>query len=358
MTGHESSPQDTDDFDLSSELDEEIRDSDVATEGSELEHPFEHRSGAHGLTYRRPPNATWRSKFVAVSMRRVLRPALDRMPPDQRALGRLRTMTNGIGRAGALETSGNWDNTGPVPGLWVGRRRFFTSDKLVFMLHGGGFTFGSPWSHKFLAARFARELGAPTFLPDYRLAPEHQFPAAIEDAIASYEWILGQGYSPENIIFAGDSAGGNLALQLIDHLSDAGEPKPAGVVLLSPWVDMNLADMTSRDMERKDPFLAIGLVEKSRDLYAPGLDPDDPRISPVNLNFSNDWPPFLIQCGGAEIFAGGIELLHERMVASGVDSTLQVWPDQFHVFQAFHPLIPEAVGAIRNVGTFMRAQTD
>ena len=358
MTRYDSSPQDTGDFDLSPELDAELRDSGVATEGTELEHPFEPSSGTVGLTYRRPSNATWRSKIVSLSMRRVLRPALDLMPPDQRALGRLRTMTNGIGRAGALETSGNWDDTGPVPGLWVGRHSFFTSDKLIFMLHGGGFTFGSPWSHKFLAARLAREMGAPAFLPDYRLAPEHQFPAAIEDAIASYEWILGQGYSPENIILTGDSAGGNLVLQLINHLVDAGEAVPAGVVLLSPWVDMNLADMTNRDMERKDPFLAIGLVEKSRDLYAPGLDPDDPRISPIHLDFTTDWPPFLIQCGGAEIFAGGIEVLHERLVASGVDSTLQVWPDQFHVFQAFHPLIPEAVGAVRNLGKFMRTATD
>lgn len=313
---------------------------------------------ASGVQPRESTKATLRTRLVTSGIRRVVRPALDRMPPDQRALGRLRTMTNGAGRASALETSANWVVDAPVPGLWVGRRSFFSSDRVIYMLHGGGFTFGSPWSHKFLAGRLVREMGSPAFLPDYRLAPEHRFPAAIDDAVAGYRWLLDQGYHPDNIVVCGDSAGGNLALQLVDHLVGNGESVPSGVVLLSPWVDMDLADMTTRDLERKDPFLALGLVERSRDLYAPDLEPDDPRISPVNLPFSPEWPPFFIQAGGAEIFAGGIELLHERLVASGVDSTLQVWADQIHVFQAFHPLIPEAVSAIRNVGAFLRSLAD
>lgn len=309
------------------------------------------RSGAQ-------PTSTIRSRLVTSSMRRIVRPALDRMPPDQRALGRLRTMTNGAGRASALETSANWVVDGPVPGLWVGRRSFFSSDRVIYMIHGGGFTFGSPWSHKFLAGRIARESASPVFLPDYRLAPEHCYPAAVDDVEAGYHWLVEQGYHPENIVVCGDSAGGNLALQLQSRLLEHGKDTPSGIILISPWVDMDLSDMTTRDLERKDPFLALSFVERSRDLYAPDLAPEDPRISPVNMQFSVDWPPVFIQSGGAEIIAGGIELLHERLVAAGVDSTHQVWPDQVHVFQAFHPLIPEAVDAVRNIGKFIRSLDD
>lgn len=301
-----------------------------------------------------PGATTRRTKLVASSMRRILRPALDRMPPEERSLNRLRALTSGAGRASALETSGDWSNDGPVPGLWVGRRSYFASDKALYLLHGGGFTFGSPWSHKGISGRLVREAGVPAFLPDYRLAPEHTFPAAIDDAIAGWEWMIEQGYSASNMILVGDSAGGNLVLQLIHHLVENSLPLPAAAVLMSPWVDMDLADMISRDMARKDPFLALNLVEHSRDMYAPGLDPADPRLSPVNINFTSDWPPLLIQAGGDEIFVGGIEVMHERMVASGLNAELQVWPGQFHVFQAFSPIIPEGQAAVRDIGRFLR----
>lgn len=309
-----------------------------------------------GPEYTGPGATTRRSQLVAGSMRRMLRPALDRMPAELSSLNRLRTLTSGAGRAAALETSGNWSSDGPVPGLWVGRRSYFASDKAIYMLHGGGFTFGSPWSHKSIVGRLVREAGAPAFVPDYRLAPEHVYPAAVEDAVAGWEWMVDHGYHPENMVVCGDSAGGNLALQLIAHLVENDLPLPRAAVLMSPWVDMDLADMTSRDTRQKDPFLALNLVEHSRDMYAPGMDPSDPRISPVNLTFSPDWPPILIQCGGAEIFAGGIEMMHERMVASGADAELQVWPDQFHVFQAFSVLVPEGNAAFRDIGRFLRAQ--
>lgn len=312
------------------------------------------RSTRSATTLSGPGSTTRRTQLVASSMRRLLRPALDRMPAEERSLNRLRALTSGAGRAAALETSGDWSNDGPVPGLWVGRRSYFASDQALYVLHGGGFTFGSPWSHKGLTGRLVREAGAPAFLPDYRLAPEHQFPAAIEDAVAGWEWMVEQGYGPENLILVGDSAGGNLVLQLINHLVQNSLPLPAAAVLMSPWCDMDLADMVSRDTQLKDPFLALTLIEHSRDMYAPGLDPADPRISPINLPFTPNWPPLLIQAGGAEIFVGGVEIMHERMVASGVDAQLQVWPGQFHVFQAFSIILPEGGAAVRDIGRFMR----
>ena len=297
---------------------------------------------------------TLRSRGVAGSLRMFVRPALDRIPDGDSALGRLRSLTSGAGRAASLESSTDWSDDGPVPGLWVGRKRFFASDKVIYYLHGGGFTFGSPWSHKALASRLSTESAAPVFLPDYRLAPEHEFPAAIDDAVAGWDWLLDMGFSPSDIVVGGDSAGGNLALQLVAGLHEAGREMPAGVALLSPWVDMDVTDMSERDRARKDPFLAIGLVEHSRDQYAPGVDPGDPRISPVNRTPSPEWPPFLIQCGGDEIFRGGIEKLAEGFAEHGVRHDFQVWPHQFHVFQAFHPVVPEARVATRDIGAFVR----
>ena len=297
---------------------------------------------------------TLRSRGLASALRTFVRPALDRMPPTDTSLGRLRALTSGAGRAAALETTNDWSSDGPVPGLWVGRKRFFDSDQVIYHIHGGGFTFGSPWSHKALASRMAAETAAPVFLPDYRLAPEHPHPAATEDTIAGWEWLLEMGFPAENIVVSGDSAGGNLALQLVAHLDREKKAMPAGVVLLSPWADLDFADMTARDRARKDPFLALGLAELCREQYAPGVDPSDPAISPLHHVPSPDWPPFLIQCGGQEIFRGGNEKLAERFAEHGVRHELQVWPDQFHVFQVFHPLVPEAKLAVRDIGSFIR----
>lgn len=297
---------------------------------------------------------TLRARSVAGGLRLFVRPALDRMPPNETSLNRLRALTSGTGRAASPEMTNDWSSDGPVPGLWVGRKRFVTSDKVIYHVHGGGFTFGSPWSHKALASRMAAETATPVFLPDYRLAPENPHPAATEDTIAGWEWLIESGFPPENIVVSGDSAGGNLALQLVAHLEREGKPMPAGVVLLSPWVDLDFSDMSARDKAKKDPFLALGLAELCRIQYAPDTSADDPAISPINYTPSADWPPFLIQCGGAENFAGGIEAMAEKFAEHGVRHELQVWPDQFHVFQVFHPLIPEAKLAVRDIGSFVR----
>lgn len=300
------------------------------------------------------PQGTLRARGLANGLRFFVRPALDRMPATDTSLNRLRALTSGAGRAAALETTNDWSSDGPVPGLWVGRKRFFDSDKVIFHIHGGGFTFGSPWSHKALASRMAAETGTPVFLPDYRLAPEHPFPAAVEDTIAGWGWLLDMGFRAENIVVSGDSAGGNLALQLVAHLEKTGGTMPAGVVLMSPWVDLDFSDMSARDRAKKDPFLALGMAELCRRQYAPDTPDDDPAISPINYVPSPDWPPFLIQCGGAENFAGGIAAMAEKFARHGTTHEFQLWPDQFHVFQVFHPLVPEAKLALRDVGSFVR----
>src|SRR5699024_5346616 len=144
-----------------------------------------------GIEAERPSQ---RTPALTGGLRMFVRPALDRTPPTQTSLNRLRALTSGAGRAAALETSNDWSSDGPVPGLWVGRKRFFDSDDVIYHVHGGGFTFGSPWSHKALASRIAAETGTPVFLPSYRLAPEHPFPAAIEDTVAGFEWLLESGF--------------------------------------------------------------------------------------------------------------------------------------------------------------------
>lgn len=328
---------------------------DVPHDGRRSGSPEADRPSARGPVLQGPGvQGTLRARGLAGGLRMFVRPALDRMPPTDASLGRLRALTSGAGRAAALETTNDWSSDGPVPGLWVGRKRFFDSDTVIYHLHGGGFTFGSPWSHKALASRMAAETGVPVFLPDYRLAPEHPHPAATEDAIAGWRWLLDMGYPAQNIVVAGDSAGGNLALQLVAALEEENATMPAGVVLMSPWVDLDFEDMSARDRDRKDPFLAVGLAELCRRQYAPGVDADDPAISPIHHVPSPDWPPFLLQVGGQEIFRGGVEALAERFTEHGVTHEFQLWPDQFHVFQVFHPLVPEAKFAVRDIGSFVR----
>ena len=321
------------------------RSADVETERPSQRTPVLTGPGVQG---------TLRARSLAGGRRMFVRPALDRMPPPETALNRLRALTSGAGRAAALETTNDWSSDGPVPGLWVGRKRFFDSDNVIYHVHGGGFTFGSPWSHKALASRMAAETGTPVFLPDYRLAPENPHPAATEDTIAGWNWLLEMGFAPENIVVSGDSAGGNLALQLVAHLEKEGATMPAGVVLMSPWVDLDFSDMSARDKAKKDPFLALGMAELCRTQYAPDTSDDDPAISPINYRPSPDWPPFLIQCGGAENFSGGIAAMAEKFAEHGVRHEFQLWPDQFHVFQVFHPLVPEAKLAVRDIGSFVR----
>jgi acetyl esterase/lipase len=189
-------------------------------------------------------------------------------------------------------------------------------------------------------------------LLDYRLAPEHPFPAAIEDATAAYYWLLENGISPEQIIIAGDSAGGGLALATLLLARDQGVPLPAAAVCLSPLTDLEVTGESIKSNNQADPWLTPESTALFKH-YVGQNDPRSPLLSPIHADLRG-LPPMLIQVGGDEILLSDATRLAECARAAGVEITLEVWPRMWHVFQAFAPYLPEAKQAIAAIGRFVQ----
>ncbi|MEH7180339.1 alpha/beta hydrolase [Neobacillus vireti] len=224
--------------------------------------------------------------------------------------------------------------------------------KVILYLHGGGYSYCSADTHRSLAARIMIEAGVKVLLPEYRLAPEHPFPAAIEDTITIYRWLLNQGYSSSNIIFAGDSAGGGLTVAATLVLRDQYEPLPAALVCLSPWVDLTSSGDSYRKNSEKDPYLRCDLVQKTAQLYAADESLDNCFISPIFADLCG-CPPMFIQAGSIEILLSDAQLLADKARQAGVDVHFKVWDGMWHVWQISNRL-PEAKKATREIGQFIR----
>lgn len=239
-----------------------------------------------------------------------------------------------------------------VPGEWVSMPGA-SREHAVLYLHGGGYVIGSPRTHRALTTDLARRTGARLLVTDYRLAPEHPCPAAIEDAVAAYRYLLEQGYKPENLAIAGDSAGGGLTLATLLALRDQGLPLPAAAALLSPWVDLTGNSLTLETRADVDPMVKKeGLLNMAAQ-YRGDLPADDPRCSPLFADLSG-LPPLLIQVGDHETLLGDSEALDARARAAGVETRLEIWEEMIHVFHMFHFMLPEAAEANRRIGEFFR----
>jgi acetyl esterase/lipase len=225
-------------------------------------------------------------------------------------------------------------------------------DKAVCFLHGGGYTSGSVNTHRDLVSRIARAAGATALSIDYRLAPENKFPAALEDAVKAYRWLI-RRVDPANIAIAGDSAGGGLAVAALVALRDAGEPLPAAAALMSPWVDLALTGESMASLADDDPMNNREEIERMADAYLQGADPKTPLASPVYADLTG-LPPLLVQAGSAEVLLDDSVRLAERALAAGVDVTLDIWEEMIHVWQIFAPMLPEGRQAIEQIGAFIR----
>lgn len=229
-------------------------------------------------------------------------------------------------------------------------------ERVILYLHGGGYVSGSPSTHVAITARLAKEAQARIFALDYRLAPEHPFPAQIEDAWAAYWWLLtDQGVKPTQITVAGDSAGGGLTVALLLALRDAGVPLPAGAVCLSPWLDLTLSGATIAINEPTD-FLNFDILHASAQMYANGYDLRHPLISPLYADLAG-LPPLLIQAGSAEMLLDDSRRFALRACEAGVDVQLEVWEHMVHVWHFTWLLEPKARQAVAQVGRFVRHHT-
>ena len=227
---------------------------------------------------------------------------------------------------------------------------------VVLYLHGGGYVIGSPRSHRHLTAAIAGAAGTNALLLDYRLAPEHPFPAAVDDAVAAYRWLLDQGILAEHIAVAGDSAGGGLTVATLLALRDAHLPRPAAGVCISPWVDLTCSAGSYQSKAGVDPIVRqAGVAEMAR-AYLGTTDPRSRLASPLFADLRG-LPPLLIHVGSDEVLLDDAIGLAERAKAAGVDATLERWDRMIHVWHWFLPLLDEAQAAIESIGGFVRART-
>lgn len=244
-----------------------------------------------------------------------------------------------------------------VPGEIVDRPGTDGRDgPVVVFLHGGGYTSGSPRTHRELAIRLAECCGAPVVLPEYRLAPEYPCPAAIEDAVTAYRWLLDQGHRSDRIVIIGDSAGGGLAAAALVALRDGGLPQPAGAVLISPWTDLTMSGESYKTRASADPFITNAGLQRAAALYLGELAPNDPAASPLFADLSG-LAPILIHVAELEILFSDSLLFAARAEEAGVDVTLKVWDGLWHVFHLWSADVPEAREAIGEIGVFIRAAT-
>ncbi|MCB9752917.1 MAG: alpha/beta hydrolase [Myxococcales bacterium] len=230
-------------------------------------------------------------------------------------------------------------------------------DQAILYLHGGGYVMGSCASHRALAANIARSTGITTHLPEYRLAPEHPYPAGLDDALAAYRALLDRGLAARRLAIVGDSAGGGLSLATLVRIRDEGLPMPGAAVLLSPLTDLTVSGESIHTRAAADPWIKSSTLTPFAELYRATVDAGDPRVSPLFADL-HGLPPLLIHVGDDEILLDDSTRLASRARAAGVEVELEVWPRLWHVFHFFAPLLPEANAALAKVSAFLRAHLD
>lgn len=227
------------------------------------------------------------------------------------------------------------------------------AERAILYLHGGGYVMGSLDTHRALAGEISRAARAKVLLVDYRLAPESPYPAAVDDGVAAYKWLIEQGFAAQKTAIAGDSAGGGLTAATLVALRDAGGPLPGAAVCISPWSDLTCSHETYQTRAEADPMIQQPGITDMAGAYLQGADAKSPTASPNYADLTG-LPPLLIHVGDAEVLLGDSLDLHEKAKACGVDSTLEVWDEMIHVWHAFHPMLDEGKQAIDGIGVFLR----
>lgn len=229
-------------------------------------------------------------------------------------------------------------------------------EKAILYLHGGGYATGSIDSYQMLGAMLAQTTGIKVLIPEYRLAPEHPYPAAIEDAQKVYRWLLAEGYKPENIVISGDSAGGGLSVTAVLALRDANAPLPAAVVSLSPWTDLTFTGQSHITQAKAEVLLRADELREWSIFYIGTESPSNPLISPIYADF-HGFPPLLIQVGSDEVLLDDARMLAEKARADGAAVELHVWEGMWHVWHTLADMMPESRAAFEEIGRFIKVNT-
>jgi epsilon-lactone hydrolase len=269
--------------------------------------------------------------------------------------GDLMAMRKMISRAPAYPKPDDitWEplDAGGVPAEWVIPDDCEPGRALVY-LHGGGYATGTLESTHALCSHIARATRARLLVVDYRLAPEHPFPAAVDDAVAAYRSAISAGYAPGAVALCGDSSGGGLALATLVELRDLRDQMPGAAICMSPWTDLTLSGSSLELNRDADPMVSAATLARMADAYLGEADRRSPTASPLFADLAG-LPPLLVQVGSAELLFDDATRFAARAEEAGVDVTLEIWDDVFHVWQAFADLLPEAREAIAQIGAYV-----
>ncbi|WP_067708985.1 alpha/beta hydrolase fold domain-containing protein [Nocardia yamanashiensis] len=302
-----------------------------------------------------PERESVRTRVAAVASVMGLRQVNALLPDNRLGIAAGRGLIAAIMAAGGPVPPGTRVTrvrSGGVRGEWVRAAGVEHSERAIYYIHGSGYVVCSARTHRGLAARLSKATGLAVFVVDYRLAPEHRFPAAAEDAAAGYEWLLAQGYRPENLVIGGDSAGCHLTLDLLLQHHAAGAAQPAGAFMFSPLLDPALTAAESRDRVLPDPMAPAWVGRRLIAKYTAGAPADSPRLRLV-IPAGVVLPPLFVQASAGEMLADDARQIGAMAAAAGTPCELELWPGRIHVFQALPLLVPEAEAALRRAAAFV-----
>jgi monoterpene epsilon-lactone hydrolase len=276
-------------------------------------------------------------------------------PNDKDVAGaRARFEKTAVFLGGAPDAKCEKIDAGGVPAEWVMAPGCDT-ERAVLFLHGGGYAIGSLNTHRRLAYDISAASSAKVLLIDYRLAPEHPFPAAIDDAAAAWRWLLQQGFAANRLAIAGDSAGGGLTIATLANLRDQKLGLPACAVAISPWVDLEGVGNSITARAAQDPMVQKEGLLWMAGMYLNGKDAKTPLAAPLHADLKG-LPPILVQVGTAETLLDDATRIAEKLHAAGGDVRLAIWPNMLHVFPLFAPVLSEGRDGCIEIGTFIRSK--
>jgi len=244
-----------------------------------------------------------------------------------------------------------------VQGDMISASKNIDEARVVLHLHGGGYFFCSPRTHRNYAWRLSHQTNLKVFLPRYRMAPDHTISDATADAVSAYSWLLDQGYKAENIIVGGDSAGGSLAILLLQNIKTTGLPMPKAGYFLSPFADLSMADRSMQSNAKSDPFIHPKTLRKLSQIHSRHVNGDEkhPSISPVFGSFK-DFPPLMFQVGSTEVLLDSTSTTVDKAREQGISVEHNVWHEAPHVFSIYAGIFPEATKGLKEISTFVQQQ--
>ncbi|MBB6220487.1 acetyl esterase/lipase [Rhizobium leguminosarum] len=235
--------------------------------------------------------------------------------------------------------------------MWPARLHHPIGQRVILYIHGGGFSGGSIRTHSLLAGSLAKAASSDVLLIEYRLMPEYTYPAQINDALTAYRWLLDNGYRAENVVVAGDGAGGNIALETVLRQRQAAKPLPAAVIALSPITDLAATGGSMTSNADSDPLVGRATIETLRKAYLGSRSPSDPQASPLYADLTG-FPPLLLQVGSGEVLLDDTLRLADKARQAGVDVTTEIWPGMPHQWQLFPSLLDDADRSSQNIAEF------